>query len=424
MCFSTKGYVHEGSPKFPDYGFVFMTDRYFDDREALIKWVRDAGMKYRMYFAILGSIRGTGLGHGRVRICCERSGSYRPMLSVRENAKRRTCTSTKKNNCPFELLGVEQVGGKWNVVVDVNKSKHNHELGLYEQGHTSSAKLSGDEFQRVIELRRSNMMPKQILKQLKIENPNNACTIKHIENALQKNKKQEMGELTTVQYFFKQLKDHGYYHWHRSDGESNALGDVLFAHPKSTDLLRLFPHVLLMDATYRTNVYDVPLLEVVGMSSTGQNFHVAFGFIKNEVHDSYLWALQKVKQLYGEDASPGVIVTDRELALTKAVDIVFPSSVHLLCKRHIAKDVENYVVKITRNKGMAKAFSIRWMKIVHSLTIDDYNAAVNRMAEKWSRNLPTVVEYVQSTWLNPYKEKFVYVWTKKILNFGAETTNR
>uniref|UniRef100_A0A803N2G9 RRM domain-containing protein n=1 Tax=Chenopodium quinoa TaxID=63459 RepID=A0A803N2G9_CHEQI len=175
------------------------------------------------------------------------------------------------------------------------------------------------------------------------------------------------------------LKEYGYYQWHRKEDGTNAVGDVLFAHPKAVDLLRLFPYVILIDVTYRTNMYDVPLLEVIGVSSTGQNSHVAFGFMRNEKTTSFLWAMQRVKELFGSENNPGVVVTDREWALMNAVEHVFPSSAHLLCKRHIAKDVERYVTDVTGNKIYAKAFSIRWKKIVDSLTEEEYNVAVAEM---------------------------------------------
>ena len=171
-------------------------------------------------------------------------------------------------------------------------------------------------------------------------------------------------------------------------------------------------------------MYDVPLLEVIGVSSTGQNFHVAFGFMRNEKTTSFLWAMQRVKELFGSENNPGVVVTDREWALMNAVEHVFPSSAHLLCKRHIAKDVERYVTDVTGNKIYAKAFSIRWKKIVDSLTEEEYNVAVAEMVCAWSPNLSTVVDYVHKIWLDPYKERFVSAWTKKILHFGDRTTNR
>ncbi|GAB2267617.1 hypothetical protein Dimus_038675 [Dionaea muscipula] len=111
-----------------------------------------------------------------------------------------------------------------------------------------------------------------------------------------------------------------------------------------------------MDTTYKTNQFDLPLLEVVEVAPTGQNFHVAFAFIKNEKKYSFVWTLKKLKTLFGTLAGSGVIVTDRDKALINAVQEVFPNSSHLLCRRHIAKNAKKKLIDLTKSKEYSKAF--------------------------------------------------------------------
>ena len=87
------------------------------------------------------------------------------------------------------------------------------------------------------------------------------------------------------------LNKHDYILWHRSHGESNELQDLFFAHPCSLDLLRAFPHILLMDTTYKTNRFNMPLFEIIGVTSTDLTFSVAFVFIQFEKEDNFAWAL-------------------------------------------------------------------------------------------------------------------------------------
>ncbi|GAB2272004.1 hypothetical protein Dimus_038945 [Dionaea muscipula] len=115
-----------------------------------------------------------------------------------------------------------------------------------------------------------------------MDNPDNVNTRRHVENTLQKIKREKMENLTPIQYFLRLLKDHDYYRYTRKQLETNSLDDVFFAHPTATDLLRLFGYVLVMDTTYETNQFDLPLIEIVGVAPTGQNFHVTFAFIKNK----------------------------------------------------------------------------------------------------------------------------------------------
>ncbi|KAI5668493.1 hypothetical protein M9H77_18346 [Catharanthus roseus] len=44
--------------------------------------------------------------------------------------------------------------------------------------------------------------------------------------------------------------------------------------------------------------YNMPLLEVVGMTPTGKNFIVASAFMRNEQATTYRWVLQQIKHLY------------------------------------------------------------------------------------------------------------------------------
>ncbi|KAI5677821.1 hypothetical protein M9H77_08771 [Catharanthus roseus] len=46
-------------------------------------------------------------------------------------------------------------------------------------------------------------------------------------------------------------------------------------------MIRTWPYVLIMDTTYKTNKYNMPLLEAVGMTPTGKNFTVATAFIRH-----------------------------------------------------------------------------------------------------------------------------------------------
>ena len=60
----------------------------------------------------------------------------------------------------------------------------------------------------------------------------------------------------------------------------------------------------------------------------------------NEKKESYMWALEQFRQLI--DADPKVLVTDKEQALINAIEMIFPSSAHLLCRWHIYKNIQNH----------------------------------------------------------------------------------
>ena len=64
--------------------------------------------------------------------------------------------------------------------------------------------------------------------------------------------------------------------------------DLFWIHPDSVKLLNAFNIVLMMDSTYKTNRYRIPLFEIVGVTSTGLTFSVAFTLLASERHHNFV----------------------------------------------------------------------------------------------------------------------------------------
>ena len=95
---------------------------------------------------------------------------------------------------------------------------------------------------------------------------------------------------------------------------------------------RAFLHVLILDPTYKTNMYHLPLLEIVGLTSTNKTFCIAFAFIQNETANNFEWVLRYLRQTLDGYMLPRVIVTDRDLGLMKVCNEVFLEATRLLCR--------------------------------------------------------------------------------------------
>src|SRR5437667_12258850 len=107
---------------------------------------------------------------------------------------------------------------------------------------------------------------------------------------------------------------------------SSEVTHLFFAHPKSVELFKCYPNVLLMDCTYKTNHFNISLLNIMGTIALGTSFFVGFIFMSSETNEDYLWGIKELKTLMcGEDiCDPAVVVTDRELALINVLKEVFP----------------------------------------------------------------------------------------------------
>ena len=152
-------------------------------------------------------------------------------------------------------------------------------------------------------------------------------------------------------------------------------------------------------------------------------FSVCFAYMEAEREGNYAWALGVLHSIIGEDVLPDVIVTDRELSLMKAINSVLPNARHLLCKWHIKKDVLAKCKKLFETKEKCNRFTLYWNMLVHSSTEQEYIDHLRKLNQEFS-TYPSVLQYVKDSWLDEYKERFVFVWVDKCMHFGNTTSNR
>jgi hypothetical protein len=90
------------------------------------------------------------------------------------------------------------------------------------------------------------------------------------------------------------------------------------------ELLKKYPDVLLLDCTYRTNKFKMPLLNIAGTTCLDKNYHTAFCFLVKEEEGDYVWALEQLQDLFEPGMVMSAVVTDREIAVINACRQVFP----------------------------------------------------------------------------------------------------
>ncbi|XP_038693791.1 uncharacterized protein LOC119991519 [Tripterygium wilfordii] len=233
----------------------FFIDMVFKSHQPLIDWVQDSGRSLRFIIVIKRSEIG---GFGK-----------RPTL----------------------LKGVKlKIDDDW--MLRVQCGKHNHAATLYMEGDPYAGQLSAIENEILVDMSKNYVKPRNILNSLKNRDPDNASTIDTIYNARKKIRAAEKADRSEMQVLMSFLHESGYIFYHRTNALTNELEDLFFAHPGSLELLRAFPHVLLMDATYKTNGFRMPLLKIVGVASTNLTYCMAFVYFSGEKEDNYTWALR------------------------------------------------------------------------------------------------------------------------------------
>lgn len=84
--------------------------------------------------------------------------------------------------------------------------------------------------------------------------------------------------------------------------------DIFFTHPISIDLLRVFPYMIFMDFTYKTNKYKLMLIEIIRVTSTYRIFYIACAYLEFERDDNCHWVLVRLKALIDENIMPNIVI--------------------------------------------------------------------------------------------------------------------
>ncbi|XP_058767928.1 uncharacterized protein LOC131641650 [Vicia villosa] len=117
--------------------------------------------------------------------------------------------------------------------------KHNHALDTKQQGHPIVGRLKPEEKEIISKMSIIKVSPRNILADLKHKRSQNVSNIKYI--------------------------------W---CDDKVSVRDIFWTHTESIKLSNTYPTVLIIDSTYKTNKYRLPLLEIVGVTSTEKTFSV------------------------------------------------------------------------------------------------------------------------------------------------------
>ena len=181
-------------------------------------------------------------------------------------------TRPRKCGCLFKVRGYAvREDNAWRLTI--LNGVHNHEMVSYVAGHLLDGRLMEGDKKIVHNLTNSSVKPKNILTNLKKKRKESMTNIKQVYNERHKFKKAKGGNLTEMQYLISKLEENQYVYYVREKKkkkkkESQTVQDIFWTHPTLVKLFNNFPTVLIMDSMYKTNLYRMPLIEIVGVTST------------------------------------------------------------------------------------------------------------------------------------------------------------
>lgn len=324
-------------------------------------------------------------------------------------------TGTKLGDCPFFVKGHYLKKDKcWKVYCI--QEQHNHEL---LQHHYTSKKLPIEQKIVVSEMSKNGATTASILSTIQTQFSNNVTTKKDVLNVIAKDRQLFLNKRTPIVALYESLPKENFVSEVKVDANGVVIG-LFFAHKQSLELAVRFRNVFIMDATYKTNRYNMPLLNIVGITSTYSTFNVAFFFLKEETTTEYSWALQVLKKF----VTPKLVATDRELALIHSLKSVYTNLQHVLCQWHINKNVLANTKKLFVENGDFENFISMWNHCIHSTTTTSFEHSWQILANFSETNeWQAAIQYLQTTWL-PHKHNFVMCWVSKLMHIGTTSTSR
>ncbi|CAG8796036.1 10373_t:CDS:2 [Cetraspora pellucida] len=293
---------------------------------------------------------------------CDWGGTYSTEAQHRQ-------TSSRLIDCPFELYA-SLCDGLW--YLEVHNLEHNHERSINMLGHPISRRLTGQQLERVIEMTVSGSGPRKIVSALRQNDKLALVTSRDIYNACGQLHQQNLAGHTSIQALIDELSEGDFIYKCKYDN-NGSITHLFFAHNKSIALTREYSSVLLMDCTYKTNKFKMPLLNIVGITSFYTTFYSCFIFIKDKEEKDYCWALNNVASLFNG------------LQFSKETD-------------------ENSEWNL---------FLSKWNEIVKSKTEDEFNL-------NWQNFQTTYINKPQIS----QKKQFVEAWTNAFLHLGTTVTLR
>ncbi|XP_042754370.2 uncharacterized protein LOC111901587 [Lactuca sativa] len=130
---------------------------------------------------------------------------------------------------------------------------------------------------------KAGIPPRQIFSSLRQKTPNLPAISRTIYNVKKKIRKENLGNRPMINALFEELEEGGFT-YDISHNSEEHISRLFIAHPLSIKLVKAFSNIFVMDCTYKTNKYNMSLLDIT----------------EKEDEENYAWALRAFKEIIGQ----------------------------------------------------------------------------------------------------------------------------
>ncbi|KAE9042983.1 hypothetical protein PR001_g5984 [Phytophthora rubi] len=378
---------------------------------------------------------------------CDRKGSPEHLP---ENTRVRPMRGSKKMGCKMKLVvqtvSKDEPHRPWKIVHTRNGSQvHNHTASEDARVHAchrrraAAAENGGGTTQSVqalVEAQTAAGVSVASIRATLIQANHDSFVIpKDIANTRSAVRSHELSTNTAMEALFADLSKRGFLYRYETNQETQELRYLFWAHPSTAALYRRHYDVLVVDCTYKTNKFKVPLFNIISVTGFNTVLPVAQCWLPGETEGDYVWALNMMRLFWIEKNVdlPGVVLSDREQACMNAVDWVLPEIPTMVCRWHMNTNVEAMArkhlgqvtvvdpvtgVNTKENTWEADAFLAAFHEAVDSKTESEFETRRAALKE----HSEYLASYLDINWWK-YKERIVRVWTDRYPHFGVRDTS-
>uniref|UniRef100_A0A2N9ER42 Protein FAR1-RELATED SEQUENCE n=1 Tax=Fagus sylvatica TaxID=28930 RepID=A0A2N9ER42_FAGSY len=333
-----------------------------------------------------------------VNLKCNREGRY--SSSVDDPSKKR---STIKNACEAGIkASMDITDKKWRILSFIED--HNHDLSPSKSRHFAAFRhISTDTRRRLLINDNAGVRINSSIKASVVEAggyENVTYNQRDVRNFLEKERRLKCKEgdgQALHDYFVRmQAKNSNFYHALDLDDELRVQ-NVFWVDARSRAAYESFNDVITFDTTYLTNKYDMPFAPFIGINHHGESIILGCGLLSSEDTDSFVWVFRQWLQSMC-DIAPKAIITDQCQAMRRAIEIVFPETVHRWCIWHITmklpvklagleayQDIKHSLLKAVHDSMTVEEFEEKWNHTItlHHLEENEWLAKLYEERERW-----------------------------------------
>ena len=334
--------------------------------------------------------------------CCYKSGTSRTNF-----------VGTAKTDCRFKVhFRMKPSTGIYTFTPN-HHLIHNHVMDPASTLMAAAARrFAPKQLDTIEEMHSSGFAVAQIVTELK-KTTNAVVLAKDVYNALRRSGKTHFDGLSEVQALISALEGNEEFTSRVVTDDRNQLTGIIFAYRRSLEKFLAMSFVLLMDATYKTNKFNMPLLLFSSVDPLGYSYVVACYLLRDETITSYNMALSAFKQLFAPRVIiVSAIITDQDNALMSAIASQFPASSHQLCRWHLQMNVQK---NFKKNLPLCSKFT-QYMYCENENLSEQMYASMQENASS--------EEAAYLARLYDLRHKYAEVWVAGYRNLAIRSTQR